>query len=133
MGKYVDGAFVPFAEDIVVNHPNRYHDGFGYNLDISDDGTTIVVAATNAGPDDSVNDSAYFEVYDFKDGVYVLRERVERTGIQRFAEDVEMSGDGSVIMVGSRHSLWGRCQEYLRDRWCSRMPGASTRVCSSQS
>jgi hypothetical protein len=103
--KYVDGAFVPFAQDIVVNHPNVYHDGFGHNLDISDDGKTIVIAATNAGPDDSVNDSAYFEVYDFQDGVYVLRERVERTGIERFAEDVEMSGDGSVIMVGSRHSL----------------------------
>jgi len=118
--KYVDGAFVPFAEDIVVNTPNVYHDGFGYNLDMSDDGTTIVVAATNAGPDDSVNDSAYFEVYDFQDGVYVLRERVERTGIQRFAEDVEMSGDGSVIMVGSRHSLWGHSSEGL----CSLYDGA---------
>merc|ERR1712113_569382 len=63
--KYVDGAFVPFAQDIVVNHPNRYHDGFGYNLDISDDGK----------------------------------------GIERFAGDVEMSGDGSVILVGSRHSV----------------------------
>jgi len=103
--KYVDGAFVKFADDVVVNHPNRYHDGFGHNLDISDDGKTLVVAATNAGPDDSVNDKAYFEVYDFKDGAYVLRERVERTGIEKFAEDVEISGDGSVIMVGSDHSL----------------------------
>jgi len=103
--KYVDGAFVPFAQDIVVNTPNRYHDGFGYNLDISDDGKAIVIAASHAGPDDSLKDKAYFEVYDFQDGVYVLRERVERTGIERFAEDVEMSGDGSVIMVGSDHSL----------------------------
>jgi len=103
--KYVDGAFVPFAQDIVVNHPNRYHDGFGYNLDISDDGKSIVISATHAGPDDSLRDSAYFEVYDFQDGVYVLRERVERKGIERFAGDVEMSGDGSVILVGSRHSV----------------------------
>merc|ERR1712117_631146 len=103
--KYVDGAFVPFAQDIVVNTPNRYHDGFGYNLDISDDGKAIVVAAVYAGPDDDIYDKAYFEVWDFQDGAFVVRERVERTGVERFAEDVEISGDGSVIMVGSDHSL----------------------------
>jgi hypothetical protein len=118
--KYVDSAFVPFAQDIVVNNPNYYHDGFGHNLDISDDGKTIVIAAVYAGPDDSIYDKAYFEVWDFQDGVYVLRERVERTGIERFAEDVEMSGDGSVIMVGSRHSLWGHSSEGL----CSLYDGA---------
>merc|ERR1712079_336778 len=113
--KLVDGEFVPFAEDIVVNHPNSYHDGFGYNLDISDDGKALVVSATNAGPEDSINSKAYFEVYEFQDGVFVLRDRVERQGIERFAEDVEISGDGSVIMTGSRHSLGhrGRTSEGL--------------------
>lgn len=122
--KYVDGAFVPFAQDIVVNNPNYYHDGFGHNLDISDDGKTIVIAAVYAGPDDSIYDKAYFEVWDFQDGAFVVRERVERTGVERFAEDVEISGDGSVIMVGSDHSLnrhgRGRSSEGL----CSVYDGA---------
>jgi hypothetical protein len=104
--KLEDGEWVPFAEDIVVNHPNFYHDYFGHNLDISDDARTIVVAATKAGHGDSnLSEIGYFEVYRLENGVYVLKDRTERQGLKKFAENVQISGDGSVLVVGSDHDL----------------------------
>jgi len=103
--KLEDGEWVPFAEDIVVAEPNYYHDGFGHNLDISDDGKTLVVSATWAGKGDDEGDMGYFEVYQFENGVYTRRDRTERFGLKKFGDLVQISGDGSVIFVGSDHDL----------------------------
>jgi len=103
--KLEDGNWVPFAEDIVVDEPNFYHDGFGHDLDINDDGKTLVVSATWAGKGDDEGDMGYFEVYQFENGVYTRRDRTERLGLKKFGENVQVSGDGSVIFVGSDHDL----------------------------
>jgi hypothetical protein len=103
--KLEDGEWVPFAEDIVVNNPNHYHDAFGHNLDISDDARTMVVAATWAGHGDEEGEMGYFEVFRFENGVYRRIDRTERKGLQKFADNVQISGDGSVLVVGSDHSL----------------------------
>lgn len=77
-------------------------DKFGEAVSLSADGTTAVVAAPNAGPQDGEPGIAY--VFDAAGGEWPQRARLRPTADQDeqgFAASVAVSGDGTTVLVGA--------------------------------